>query len=314
MNKNYLRGYYQGYLSKEAGGELNELKKLDYSKDVLPMTYGDQTQTEIAKADLFNEGAGIPWRMSTYNEPVTVAEYDDLKKEYEYAKKHNMDADFIKVLKDRAERAVGYSPALRRLFLNKGKATNKYFPPPETDKRSPMYMMQKEKGRDMGFKDYESMVDYVYSEGGEEERKAHEGAHYATVTDEEARRALNEFFKKRGWYDKQALFGAYPMRNPTEIIPPLTALQRYMYKTKGKRIEKSSQYDEYIKPFDAIKDDNQFEEAIKDLPMELQRFHRYRRYQGRAFRNKYDKINKRIVPGIVRTQRAGSEGGRVAYG
>ena len=125
--------------------------------------------------------------------------------------------------------------------------------------------------------------------------------------------------KDDGFLD--VLYPELPGRS-AEIVPPLSAVQRYVYGKTGKRITSDKEYVDFINDNEFnLKTDTDFEKHIEDMPTEVQRFLRYRRTmrKGRGtpagIRNRryilFDMLNKMLMPGIVKSE-GGTDMSKVA--
>jgi hypothetical protein len=114
----------------------------------------------------------------------------------------------------------------------------------------------------------------------------------------------------------------YPEKEDDEVIPPLAALQRHLYKTTKSRITTPGGYYEYINKYDSLAPADK-KKFIEGSPVEVQRLLRYRdtmKYRdpkatGRDIDKTqeerlkwFDRNNSTIIPGVVRKTPTNSSG------
>jgi len=296
--------FLQGYLQKTASrwedfkawraerAAQRPGRVVNAGEEFLPYFYGDQAKAEAAKADAYNASIGAPYRMAKYWDPVRLYENDVQPRAFFHRKvNEHMPSSYFISKNPLMEAHVASRPALDeatfRGFDDATLQANGFTreqvnrPPTRDDIRGTLM---------------------------------HELAHYVTVPTVKAYQAFDRWLRRTSPQQPGNWSGVntYPEMVSVETIPPLTALQQHLFKTTGSRLETPEAYDEYMAKWDKIPK-HQLEDALAELPIEVQRLHRYRRVMmnsrtplsasnARARLDWYDKVNRRLVPGLVNRQ------------
>lgn len=143
---------------------------------------------------------------------------------------------------------------------------------------------------DAAFADFFSQID----KSTPAESKRHEGNHgWTTHTPEQA-----EFFEKQQEGIPDGAYG-YQFQVAEEMIPPMSSIQEDLYKRTGKRIESPEEFNEWLKPWDAMDDLSEFEKNLKGWGLDTRRYLRNRRKLNEEQRSYWDEQYGRIIPSIV---------------
>jgi len=293
-------------------------RMVNLAKEVLPHYYGTAVDQEIEAADAYNKSIGAPYRMGQLREPVQVYEGDGPPvRKQDRQNWHESKGGSYYATPTWLGRILRHKP-----HINVAGSRNLQYQQ-QTTRRDTRVVN--------GFNpDHDFTTQTPEDARGE---LLHEGIHAATAPTVRADRQLQSFLRSfqkqaphpdphvgRGKYPEGAnqpptAASTYPEMSWSEMMPPLSAIQRHLFQTTGSRITSPEAYDTYVQQWDSIPAE-QFEEALKKLPLEAQRFHRYRRTmhtqelgndapmtESASKRLRwYDQRNRRLVPGLVNRQ------------
>jgi hypothetical protein len=94
----------------------------------------------------------------------------------------------------------------------------------------------------------------------------------------------------------------YPETSGNELVPPLSALQRHVYRTTGRRIQSLPEYRRWVKPYDRMDPDRIWQQRA--LPDEVKRLLSYRwlmQQRDPEIRKRYDIESGKLIPALTST-------------
>lgn len=135
----------------------------------------------------------------------------------------------------------------------------------------------------------------------------HEAAHLAARGAFGRRRRADLTAAAPNLYDGS--FKVYPEGSPAELVPPGAAIQRWLYQTRGSRLESPEQYDDWIKSVGSYSE-AQMQEA--GMPQEVRRWLRYRNEASRGADGSPERLRyldgnlRHLIPGLVQHTPSGA--------
>lgn len=153
---------------------------------------------------------------------------------------------------------------------------------------------------------YNGLAPGVFSGGDVLESLMHEGVHLVESSTYGSRKSE---LTRDGPRPVPSLLNTYPEHHPHELLPPGAAIQRWLYQTRGSRLESPEQYDDWIKSVGSYSE-AQMQEA--GMPQEVRRWLRYRNEASRGADGSPERLRyldgnlRHLIPGLVQHTPSGA--------